>query len=88
MSKGKTVDIAALLAANVRKRPGTKCAVCQALGTFDQATRDAIEAAMGDTERFAANGLVGVLARLGHDVGRSTVERHRKRECLGSRGNA
>jgi hypothetical protein len=88
MSKAKTADIAALLAANVRKRPGTKCAVCHALGTFDQATRDAIEAAMGDTERFAAIGLVGVLAELGHHVGRSTVERHRKRECVGSRGNA
>ncbi len=88
MSKVKPVDIDALLAANTRKRPGTRCVVCLALTQLDPATRNAIEAAMADTKRFAAAGLVNVLDGLGYAVGRSTVERHRKRECVASRGNA
>ena len=32
-------------------------------------------------ERFASTGLSTVLRSMGHDVGRSAADRHRRREC-------
>ncbi len=81
MPKNETLDVDALLAMNVRKAAGGICSVGAALGKMDPATRAKIEAAFVDTERFASTGLSAVLRSMGHDVGRSAADRHRRREC-------
>jgi hypothetical protein len=83
-----SVDIDAILAANVRKRVGGKCNVCTALAAMPDEWRDKFEAALADTERFSASSLIGAFDRIDVTLARGSIERHRRRECVGSRGHA
>lgn len=74
-------DIDALLAAHVKPKPGGKCMVGLALAKLDTPTRAKVVAALADRERFSADGLAAVFCGLGHDMGRSPVERHRRGAC-------
>lgn len=74
-------DIDALLDAAVRTTPGTKCSVSTALARLDDDIRAKMIAALADTDRFAGIGLSNAFRQLGHEVGRSAVDRHRRREC-------
>lgn len=75
------IDIDGLLAANTRRVPGGSCTVGTALATMDPPTRAKIEAALDDRVKFSNVGLKAVLNQLGHEVGTSSVERHRARGC-------
>jgi hypothetical protein len=89
MSKAKStgVDIDAILAANVRKRVGGKCNVCAALAAMPDDWRDKFEAALADTERFSATSLIGAFDKIDVTLARGSIERHRRRECVGSRAS-
>jgi hypothetical protein len=90
MSKAKStgVDIDAILADSQRKRVGGKCNVCTALAAMPDEWRDKFEAALADTERFSASSLIGAFDRIDVTLARGSIERHRRRECVGSRGHA
>jgi hypothetical protein len=75
------VDIDELLNANTKTRPGGKCMVGTVLGKLDKPTKAKVEAALGDRERFSADGLAAVFTGLGYEMSRSPVERHRRAQC-------
>ncbi len=76
-----TTNIDDLLKANTRRTPGSTCTIGVALAAMDPATRAKIEVAIDDRARFANTGLAAVLRELGHDVGTSSMERHRAKGC-------
>jgi hypothetical protein len=86
VSKVKPVDIDAVLAANTRRKPGGVCIVCRIVATMPADVQAKLEAAFDDRERYSAPSLTNVFTQLGHQVGRSSVERHRNRECVTHRG--
>lgn len=81
MAKTTTPDLDALLAANTRRTPGGVCSIGTALSRMDLATRAKIQAALDDVEQFSSPGLALVFRSLGYDIARSSVGRHRAREC-------
>lgn len=83
-----SVDIDDILATSQRLRPGGKCTVCAALADMPADWRAKFEAAIDDVKRYSAMSLVGAFEKVGVTVVRNSVERHRKRECLGRRGHA
>ena len=90
MSKAKSagVDIDAILAQHVRKRAGGTCTMCTALAEMPAEWRTKFEQAMDDTSRYSSASLVGAFERIGLTLSRSVIERHRRRECKGSRVGA
>lgn len=89
MSKAQpSVDIDAILANNVRKRPGGTCSLCAALAEMPADWRAKFEAAIDDRKRYSAQSLLDAFDRIGVTLARNTVDRHRRRECVGSRGHA
>lgn len=89
MSKAQPgVDIDAILAANTRKRPGTQCVACTAIASMPADWQAKVAEAFADKAGRSVANLVDILKALGHDIGKTSVERHRNRECLGSRGIA
>jgi len=82
------VDIDAILADSVRRKPGGTCTVCSALASMPDDWRAKFAAAINDLERYSATSLIAALERIGISVGRGAVERHRRRECMGNRGHA
>jgi hypothetical protein len=74
-------DIDALLSANVRAKPGTKCMIGTALAKLDGPTRGKLAAALQDRDRYTADGLAQVFTGLGHEMSRAPVERHRRGSC-------
>lgn len=89
MSKAQpSVDIDAILANHVRKRAGGTCLVCAALAEMPADWRAKFEVAIDDTKRYSSMSLVGAFDKVGVTVARNSVERHRRRECLGRRGHA
>lgn len=90
MSKAKStgVDIDAILAENVRKRAGGTCTMCTALAEMPAEWRAKFEAAINDRKRYSSQSLLDAFERVGVTVSRNVVDRHRRRECVGSRGHA
>lgn len=90
MSKAQStgVDIDAILADHTRRRPGGTCTVCAALADMPTDWRAKFEQAIDDTKRYSATSLVGAFEKVGIPLSRNSVERHRKRECMGRRGHA
>lgn len=90
MSKAKTtgVDIDAILAQHVRGRPGTQCNACIALASMPAEWQAKMAQAFADKANRSEANLVTIFAELGYVVGKTSVSRHRNRECLGSRGLA
>lgn len=76
------LDVDAILAANTRARPGGKCGIAQVFARMDAATVNKLTAALDDQDGFAASGLVRSFIALGHAMSRSTVERHRRGDCV------
>lgn len=76
------VNIDDLLAANRKQPPGPKCTVCRALAEADTDTRAKLQGALDDAGNFPAAGLAKVFTALGHQMGASPVERHRRSECM------
>lgn len=88
MSKAKSVDIDAILADNVRKRAGGTCSLCTALAEMPADWRAKFEAAIEDRKRYSSQSLLDAFDRIGVTLARNTVDRHRRRECVGSRAGA
>lgn len=90
MSKAKStgVDIDAILAANVRKRAGGTCTLCTALAEMPADWRAKFEAALDDRKRYSSQSLLDAFERIGVTLSRNVVDRHRRRECVSSRGHA
>ena len=89
MSKAQpSVDIDAILADNVRKRAGGTCSLCTALAEMPADWRAKFEAAIADRKRYSAQSLLEAFDRIGVTLSRNTVDRHRRRECVSSRGHA
>lgn len=85
MSKAKSIDIDAILAANTRKRQGGTCSLCTALAEMPADWRAKFEAAIADRKRYSAQSLIDAFERIGVTLARNTIDRHRRRECVGSR---
>jgi hypothetical protein len=89
MSKAQpSVDIDAILADNVRKRAGGTCTLCTALAEMPADWRAKFEAALDDRKRYSAQSLLDAFERIGVTLSRNVVNRHRRRECVSSRGHA
>ncbi len=89
MSKAQpSVDIDAILAANVRKRAGGTCTLCAALAEMPADWRTKFEAALDDRKRYSSQSLLDAFERIGVTLSRNVVDRHRRRECVSSRGHA
>ena len=90
MSKAKStgVDIDAILAGNMRKRPGTQCDTCTAIATMPANWQAKIAQVFADKTNHSIANIVDIFRALGHDIGKTSIERHRNRGCLGSRGLA
>lgn len=89
MSKAQpSVDIDAILADNVRKRAGGTCSLCAALAEMPADWRAKFEAAIEDRKRYSSQSLLDAFDRIGVTLARNTVDRHRRRECVGRRGHA
>jgi hypothetical protein len=90
VSKAKStgVDIDAILAANVRKRAGGTCTLCTALAEMPADWRAKFEAALDDRKRYSSQSLLDAFERIGVTLSRNVVDRHRRRECVSSRGHA
>ena len=88
MSKAKSIDIDAILADNVRKRAGGTCSLCAALAEMPADWRAKFEAAIEDRKRYSSQSLLDAFDRIGVTLARNTVDRHRRRECVGSRAGA
>lgn len=89
MSKAQpSVDIDAILADNVRKRAGGTCSLCTALAEMPADWRAKFEAAIEDRKRYSSQSLLDAFDRIGVTLARNTVDRHRRRECVGSRAGA
>lgn len=89
MSKAQpSVDIDAILADNVRKRAGGTCSLCAALAEMPADWRTKFEAAIEDRKRYSSQSLLDAFDRIGVTLARNTVDRHRRRECVGRRGHA
>jgi len=90
VSKAKStgVDIDAILAENVRKRAGGTCALCTALAEMPAEWRAKFEVALDDRRRYSSQSLLDAFERIGVTLSRNIVDRHRRRECVSSRGHA
>jgi hypothetical protein len=50
--------------------------------------RTKFEAALDDRKRYSSQSLLDAFERIGVTLSRNVVDRHRRRECVSSRGHA
>ena len=59
-----------------------KCKLAIYMERMTENERDALSAALGNTEWWSASALVKVLKQFGFSVGTTTVKTHRSRDCV------
>ena len=62
------------------QKPGTECRVATILDGLDKAERTELQAAL--VGHFSAAAIARALTKMGHEIGPTSVTRHRRGDCL------
>lgn len=81
------MGIAEALANHQPANLGQNCSTCLAINSLSIEDQDAFNGAMANKDRFTNNALTKILNDEGFKIGVSALSRHRRGECVGTRGN-